>query len=112
MLVQDDGDLGNTESSRGNWGQQGHGGDIVGGAPTCHHSLSPQGWQLQPWTLMHQQKRRCQVSRGSPEVPTPPPHHAGGLPQPPGCLLGWGAEVSVGSCWAAGCPRPAARSPP
>uniref|UniRef100_A0A663E1I9 Serine protease 56 n=1 Tax=Aquila chrysaetos chrysaetos TaxID=223781 RepID=A0A663E1I9_AQUCH len=61
---------------------------------------------------MHQQKRRCQVSRGSPEVPTPPPHHAGGLPQPPGCLLGWGAEVSVGSCRAAGCPRPAARSPP
>lgn len=40
---------------------------------------------------------------------TPP--HAGGSPQPLSYLLGWGAEVSVSSCRAAGCPRPAARLP-
>lgn len=30
-----------------------------GGVPTCHNSLSPQGWQLQPQALMHHWRRRC-----------------------------------------------------
>lgn len=43
--------------TRGNEGQQGHGGDIGGDVPTCHDSLSPQGWQPQPRALMQQQRR-------------------------------------------------------
>uniref|UniRef100_A0A8B9F9P2 Serine protease 56 n=1 Tax=Amazona collaria TaxID=241587 RepID=A0A8B9F9P2_9PSIT len=47
-----------------------------------------------------------------PGEPTPPPSARRRAPRPHGCLLGRGAEVSVGSCRAAGCPQPTACLPP
>lgn len=77
-----------------------------GSVPTCHDSLSLQRRCPQPRVLTQQRRRRCQVSRDGPAVPTPSPHHACGLPRPPAACWAGGQRLASAAAGLRGAPGP------